>query len=50
MRKFTGFNGSQVAKFNRLLLNTMKYVYAYNPDYDSILYNVGDIKLQDYTP
>ena len=50
MRTFTGFKGSQVAKFNRLLLNTMKNVYAYNPDYDSISYNIGDIKLQDYIP
>ena len=50
MRQFTGFKGNQVAKFNRLLLNTMKNVYAYNPDYDSISYNIGDIKLQDYIP
>ena len=50
MRKFTGFKGSEVAKFNRLLLNTMKNVYAYNPDYESMIYNVGKINVQDYTP
>ena len=50
MRKFTGFKGSEVAKFNRLLLNTMKNVYAYNPDYESMIYNVGKINVQDYIP
>jgi hypothetical protein len=28
----------------------MKSVYAYNPDYDQLQVNVGEIVLQDYSP
>jgi hypothetical protein len=28
----------------------MKSVYAYNPDYDSLQINVGDVTLQKYSP
>jgi hypothetical protein len=26
------------------MLETMKYVYAYNPDYDSLSVNVGNVE------
>ena len=50
MRKFTGFTGSEIATFNQKMLETMKHVYAYNPDYDSLTVNVGNISLQNYNP
>jgi hypothetical protein len=50
MRKFTGFTGDEVATFNEKLIETMKSVYAYNPDYDSLQINVGDVALQKYSP
>jgi hypothetical protein len=31
-------------------MQTMKSVYAYNPGYDSLAVNVGNIVLQDYNP
>lgn len=50
MREYTGFTGEQVAAFNEKMLETMKYIYAYNPDYDSLTVNVGNISLQDHYP
>ena len=50
MRIFSGFTGEQVAKFNKCMIETMKNVYAYNPDYDQITVNKGDVTLQDYNP
>lgn len=50
MREFTGFTGDEVAVFNEKLIETMKSVYAYNPDYDSLQINVGDVTLQNYSP
>jgi hypothetical protein len=31
-------------------MESMKYIYAYNPDYDSLTVNVGDVTIQDYYP
>lgn len=50
MRKYVGFSGSQLELFNRRMLETMSSVYAYNPDYDSLQVNVGDIKIEDFQP
>lgn len=50
MREYTGFTGTQIALFNKKLLNTMSKIYAYNPDYDSLQINVGDVDLQKYSP
>lgn len=49
-KKFTGFTGSEISTFNSKMLETFKHVYAYNPDYDSLTVNVGNISLQDYNP
>lgn len=46
MRKFTGFTGSQVADFNKKLMESMKNIYAYNPDYDSLTVNVGNVSAE----
>lgn len=48
MRVFTGFTAEQITVFNKNLLNTMKSVYAYNPDYDQMLVNIGDVNIYDY--
>lgn len=47
MRSFVGFTGSQLASFNKKLLETMKCVYAYNPDYPTITKLSGDIHVDD---
>ena len=47
MRQFVGFGGTQVATFNYKMINTMKSVYAYNPDYDSLEVNVGKVSVVD---
>lgn len=49
-REYTGFTGSQIAQFNRNMINTMKSVYAYNPDYDYLTVNIGEVSLQKYNP
>ena len=46
MREYTGFTGEQIATFNEKLLRTMSNVYAYNPDYDSLEVNVGNVEVQ----
>ncbi len=45
---FTGFTKNEICKFNEAMLNTMKNVYAYNPDYDSMNIKVGDVNLQEH--
>ena len=47
MREYTGFTGSEIETFNRKLLKTMSEVYAYNPDYDSLMVNVGNVHTDD---
>ena len=50
MREYTGLTGEQLATFNKKLVTTMKSVYAYNPDYDSLDVKAGDVALQKYNP
>lgn len=50
MREFVGMTGDELATFNQKLIQTMKSIYAYNPGYDYLTVNVGNITLQDYNP
>lgn len=50
LREYSGFTGSDISTFNKKMLETMKHVYAYNPDYDSLTVNLGNIALQTYNP
>lgn len=50
MRCFSGFTGKQLATFNEKLVNTMQSIYAYNPDYDQLTVNVGNVSLQQHNP
>ena len=47
MRSFTGFTADEVVEFNTKLINTMKNVYAYNPDYNSLSVFVGDVSISE---
>ena len=47
MREYTCIKSNQLANFNKYLINTMKNVYAYNPDYDSLSVNVGKVSVED---
>lgn len=46
--RFYGFNYRYLCRFNRYLMRTMKQVYAYNPDYDTMSVNKGNVEIQDY--
>ena len=46
-RVYTGITGQTLEKFNKNLVETMKYVYAYNPDYDSLQVSLGDVTVKD---
>lgn len=46
-RKFVGLGDDYLTKFNTCLMETMKNIYAYNPDYTSHLISTGDISLED---
>ena len=45
MREYTGFTASNIASFNKAMIETMKNVYAYNPDYNSLSIRVGDVNV-----
>lgn len=47
---FYGMSVNKLVDFNYKLITTMKNVYAYNPDYDSRLVNIGEISTQTYNP
>lgn len=47
---FKGFTAANIQDFNKKLIETMKNVYAYNPDYNSLSVNVGTVTLQNYNP
>ena len=49
-RRFIGFEGRDLETFNSRLLKTMSEVYAYNPDYDQLNVNVGDVSFQTWSP
>lgn len=46
--EFSGISNNNLVEFNKCLLETMKNVYAYNPDYDTLNIKVGDVNLQEY--
>ena len=46
-RKFIGLSGEQLVEFNKKLLQTMKGIYAYNPDYNSLIVKAGDVSVLD---
>lgn len=46
-KKFIGLSGEQLAEFNKKLLETMKGIYAYNPDYNSLIVKAGDVSVLD---
>lgn len=48
LREFVGLGPGDLALFNKCLITTMKNIYAYNPDYDTLKIKVGDVKLQEY--
>ena len=48
--KFSGFTYDELKDFNRKLLNTMKSIYAYNPDYDSLSIYKGNVDIIDNQP
>ena len=45
--KFIGLTGQQLTDYNKKLLETMKGVYAYNPDYNSLSVKSGDVSILD---
>lgn len=45
--EFIGFSGNQLATYNKKLLQTMKMVYAYNPDYDYLTIKAGNVNIKD---
>lgn len=46
-RTFVGLTASEIETFNRKLIKTMSEVYVYNPDYDSLMVNVGNVSTAD---
>lgn len=44
---YTGIKGTDLAEFNKRMINTFKNVYAYNPDYDSLSVKVGTVIVQN---
>ena len=48
--EFIGFTGQEIATFNKNLLEVMKQVYVYNPDYNSIQSRVGTVSIQTEVP
>lgn len=48
--KYTGVTRDKICTFNECLLETMKSVYAYNPDYSTIPANKGIVSINNYNP
>lgn len=46
-RLYTGITADKLENFNRCLLETMSSVYAYNPDYNTSKFNVGEVSVLD---
>ena len=46
-KEYTGLTSLDLEKYNSRLLQTMKKVYAYNPDYDSLKMKAGDASVVD---
>ena len=49
-KTFTGLVLSQIPNFNKCLMNSMKTIYAYNPDYNTRIVQKGKVSVQDYNP
>lgn len=45
--KYTGIEGKNLPNYYKCLLETMKAVYAYNPDYDNFSIKMGDVSVED---
>lgn len=45
--KIIGLLGNELVDFNKKLIQTMKSIYAYNPDYTSLTVRKGDISILD---
>jgi hypothetical protein len=45
--KFVGLSSNDLLKFNKKLIETMKGIYVYNPDYDSLNVNIGNALIED---
>ena len=50
MRAYTGFTASEVEQFYSKLVTTLKSIYVYNPDYNSLPVNVGSVSVSDNKP
>lgn len=48
VQTFSGLTIKEIAKFTRCMLNTMKCVYAFNPDYNQISVNSGNVLVEDF--
>lgn len=48
LMEFSGISNKNLINFNKCLLETMKNVYVYNPDYNTLNIKVGDVNLQEY--
>ena len=46
MREFVGFKASQLSTFYKKFVNTMRNVYAYNPDYDTLPVQTGKLSVE----
>lgn len=46
-RVYTGITADKLENFNRCLLETMSSVYAYNPDYNTSKFNIGEVSVLD---
>ena len=44
---FTGISSADLVNYNTCLIETMKNVYGYNPDYDYYSFNLGNVNVQD---
>ena len=45
--EYNGLTLSQITKFNRLLLNSMSTIYAYNPDYKQVQLKIGEVVIDN---
>ena len=49
-REFSGLTAEELPEFNKRLLRTMKGIYAYNPDYDTMSVNIGNVLIGNSEP
>lgn len=47
---YLGIPLGELKDFNKYLINSMKDIYVYNPDYDNIYINKGSVNLQKHIP